>query len=380
MKRIWLHIGMHKTGTTSVQENLGRVGKGPGWQYLRVKVNTNMSQSIVTMFGTDMHESAWNRKKDRTRESVEEMAGQLRRKLERVIRKSKRKNLIISAEGLSNLPPEGVLALKDFLTPLCDEIRVIGYVRPPVGFMTSIFQQKLKHGSDEFDMGNTLPRYRHRFRKFDRHFGSENVELVKFDPKSFPNQCIVEDFCQRLRIRFPAGNEITRVNESLTREACGILFAYRKFGPGYGIGKNVVRENSALIAPLLMLKGSRFRLSPEVTRRTLEECREDVQWMEDRLGENLDEPPVSAAGTVGSEDDLLEIPRESCVDFAAAFSTMYGVEVPPDKIPADARADPREVAAMVQFCREELRRLPPPEPPSPANPSMMDALRRWFTL
>ena len=83
-------------------------------------------------------------------------------------------------------------------------MRVIGYVRPPVAFKTSLFQQRVKHGLGAFNIDGIRPKYRKRFRKFDTVFGTGNVTLRKFDPATFPDRCVVRDFCQQLGIPAPS--------------------------------------------------------------------------------------------------------------------------------------------------------------------------------
>ena len=124
---------------------------------------------------------------------------------------------------------------------------------------------------------------------FDDVFGRANVHLWKFDPKSFVGKCVVQDFCSRLGIAFPK-DRIVRVNESLSREAVALLFAYRKYGRALGSTAMNGPENQRLVAQLRKIGGSKFRLSAEAVRPILDRNREDIEWMEKRLG-----PEVSAA-------------------------------------------------------------------------------------
>jgi hypothetical protein len=71
------------------------------------------------------------------------------------------------------------------------------------------------------------------FEKFDDVLGRENVRLWKFDPPSFPNGCVVQDFCTRLGIALPR-ERVIRVNASISREAVQLLYTYRKLGRNFG--------------------------------------------------------------------------------------------------------------------------------------------------
>ena len=65
--------------------------------------------------------------------------------------------------------------------------------------MESAFQQLVKyHNFNTFNFSIVYPHYKKKIHKFDKVFGIENVNLWKFDPKSFPNNDIILDFCSHL--------------------------------------------------------------------------------------------------------------------------------------------------------------------------------------
>ena len=72
MKRCWIHIGMHKTGTTSVQVNLAKVKKPKGWRFLTVGGSANMGQALYAMFSPEPHKFHWFVKRGKTPEEVAE--------------------------------------------------------------------------------------------------------------------------------------------------------------------------------------------------------------------------------------------------------------------------------------------------------------------
>lgn len=349
----WLHIGMHKTGSTSIQENLAAIKDPQGWRYVTVVDGANMGQALYSMFATRPHEFHWFKKQGKTAEQVAKRGARLRRKLAKTLASHAGHDVIISAEALSLMDRRGIAAMKRFLTPHFEAIKVTAYVRAPEGFMNSAFQQQLKHGKARFHFGGVRPKYHRRFHKFDQVFGRKNVILRKFDPASFPNGCIVEDFCRMLGIQGPPPGSVRRVNESLCREACGILFAYRKFGPGFGVGRTVVRENNWIVGSLAAMNGRKFVVSDEVLRKFIR--MKDRRWMEERLGEPIADASVDASDAVASEDDLLIIRRSSCLEFVARFREIHGVRIPSWRIPKGDPVDPREVAGLLDYCRRIAR-------------------------
>ncbi len=351
MKRCWIHIGMPKTGSTSIQGHLAKRRRGPGWRYIAIGKLANMNREMHAMFGTQPERWYWFKKQGMSREEIQQQGALMRDRLARAITRSKAENLILSSEALSLIRPRGIRALRDFLKPLCDEIKVVGYVRPPTGFTISSFQQAVKNGANSISRVEG-PLYRFRFEKYDKIFGRKNVIFRKFEPSAFTDGCIVVDFCELLGIEPPQPGEVERLNESLCREACGILYAYHKFGPGYGVGIDVIRENGYLIRPLLAMEGPRFRFSNEFLQEATENLAEDVAWMEARLGTSLAEPLRNDPTDVTGEDDLLRISRAACVDFVARFREIHGVVLRESVIPTEDPVPPQKVADLVEQCRQ----------------------------
>lgn len=353
MKRCWIHIGMHKTGSSSIQSNLGRVSNCPTWKILKVGGVPNMGKALHAMFASQPHKFHKFTKLGQSSEQVRELGKRLRDKMVSTIRAFEGGTVIISAESLIVMDTEGIRRFREFLLPFFDEVRVIGYVRPPAGYKNSFFQQRLKdfNGAD-FDLDKINLKYRSKFERFDDIFGRENVVLRKFEPSSFPNKCIVSDFCGIVGIEGPGRDSIQRVNESLTREACGIIYCYRKFGPDYGVGKYVIRENSLIVAPMLAMGGTKFQLSAGVLAASVEKERDDVKWMEVRLGDSLAETLMDEGGEVAKEEDLLRVGRAACEEFVLRFEEMYGIAIPGNMVPRTDPADPQAVADMVAEARK----------------------------
>lgn len=341
---------MHKTGSSSVQQNLTKITDAPDWRLMAVGGRSNMGPALHAMLKAS-NECFWFAKSGEDSEAIARKGDLWRNEFRRVVEELTVENCIISAESLSVFSRQSITALRDFVTPLFDEVRVIGYVRPPVAFKISRFQENVKHGNGTFNIADIKLNYRGKFKKFDDIFGRANVILRKFDPDTFPNHCIVEDFCQQTGISFPGNAPVRRINESLSREACGMLYAYRKFGPGYGIGRDVIGENVRMVRPFLAVKGTKFKVPMRLFSDALAAERADIQWMEKRLGVSLEEVGSDNGSEVVSEQDLLTIKQSSCEEYAARFREMYEADVPQEWIPQGDPVDPVQVAEFVDRCR-----------------------------
>ena len=74
------------------------------------------------------------------------------------------------------------MRLADFYRKLGYQPRVVAYVKRPISFMQSAFQQRIKTNLRRLDVASGLwPKYRDRLEKMDEIFGRENVDLHVFD-------------------------------------------------------------------------------------------------------------------------------------------------------------------------------------------------------
>jgi hypothetical protein len=197
-----------------------------------------------------------------------------------------------------------------------------------------------------FDIASDYPDYRRRFDKFDKVFGQDNVHLWKFEPRAFPSGCVVQDFCSRLGIDFPA-DRVIRVNESVSREAVALLYTFRKLrGGAQAPSRARVRRQ---ISALKDVGATKFRFSPDLLRPVLDQHRADIEWMEARLGASLDEKlGEHEPADVRGEGDLLR-PDPAVV---ARLHALLG-----DSAPAAVKGEsPEEVAVLVEaLLREHAR-------------------------
>ncbi|MCP5533546.1 MAG: hypothetical protein H7A49_01155 [Akkermansiaceae bacterium] len=382
MKRCWIHIGMHKTGSTTIQRRLGEIGRGDGWNYITVEKNRrHLNAAMFAMFASQPRKYHEFRSSGATPEDIARKGRVLRGRLERAIRESTEDNLILSAESLDQMDREGVERLAEFLRPLVDDIHVIGYVRPPGGLMSSRFQEQVKHGKRRFQFSSCTADYRFRFEKYDEVFGLERVTLIKFDPNSFTNQCVLADFSERVGITLPEGLSSRRVNKGLCRQACGILYAYNQYGAGFGSGRHVNPENRLLVRSLTAMKGDKFLLAPEIVAAVNDANRDDIRWMEERLGASFGGPSPAGVG-IECERDLLHIETSALREFARAFEAVLKVAAPPPPDPSSGVIPPEQAAAYFQSCGDLVRTRETGTPSKVRRkgglPSLIRRLRRAF--
>ncbi len=306
MAKCILHVGMHKTGTTSIQHSLAELDDEK-FYYARIQARPNHSIAISAIFKSGPRSHAARKMARSGMMDAATIAVRARPDLDDSVKIADGRTLVISGERILRMSAAGLRQLQGYLGGHgYDDIDVLAYVRAPVSYIASAVQQKLMTGNlRELKISNSVPAYRKKFEKFDEVFGAAKVRLVKFDPGCFPDRDVVIDFCQRTGIPL-ASITLIRMNESITRLAAQLRFQYTAHAADEGL--KPLRGGAArkLLAKLRELDPTGFRLAPSVIEPYLAAIQADVEWMEKRLGQSLAEPGLKDQDSdIRSIDDLL---------------------------------------------------------------------------
>ncbi len=335
---------MHKTGSSSIQASLFAAGGNAFFRYADLG-RPNHSEPVYSLFADKPREYHIHRKRGRDGAAIDHFNEANRRRLAGFFQRDASPTVVLSGEDILLLSPSGLQRLRDFLTEWFQRIEVAAYVRPPVSYMQSFLQQRVKGGATDLTLGQLYPRYRDRFEKLDRVFGRESVHLWKFEPAEFAGGDLVRDFCHRVGVVPPAGKSRRR-NDSLSREALGLLMCYRRSCPGYGEGSRAIRANRLLVEVLMRIGNTPVRFAPSLVRSVLEEHRADLEWMERRLGRSLHEESRDRSGDARSLDELMEVSRGTL----AELEHLLGVGQEPS-----GQNAPEEAARLVRMLAAKLK-------------------------
>ena len=373
--KVIIHAGMPKTGSTSIQWTFANRDQGHVryFRWLRPAHN----DLIILLFDERGErflkyrlKNYGPKEKGYSREELLLLREEWLESFEQDLTQPGADTCLLSAEAISNGRLWSVLTpLKAFLEKYSDDIQVIAYVRPPVSFMASAFQQRIKFGDKkEFNPKEYWPRYRQRFERLDQVFGRENVTLRKFDRKTLKNGSVVDDLAEFAGIPVPYNSSQSK-NESLSLEALALLFVQRKFGRGKVTGFRDAQDlNEKVFESLAGIGKEKFQFAPELVLPIVEANEADLEWMERRLSEPLRETPENLNGPLlRSEQDLLSIADQSFPELEAlapdpptdvALSTRENIIRKMDKlhemspalrVPAGSRASVYRPRALLTF-------------------------------
>lgn len=233
MGTFYLHIGMHKTASSSCQQLFERkraLLAKQGLRYFKT-FNSNHSFFLITFFNPE------NRDVDQLIESsrIDPRYASERDELWRrwcdflAETGASGDDALMSGEVGGFLADDAVIRLRDHVLAHFDRMVVLMLIRPPLSFARSAAQQRLK-GQYSFErmlLQLPAPKYRRRLRMYKRALGPENIRLEVFHP----DRMVDGDPAQTLlammgkRGRKIAALRAPRVNEAISRSGAKLLSA-----------------------------------------------------------------------------------------------------------------------------------------------------------
>lgn len=366
MRRLILHIGMPKTGTTSIQVSLYYGLRDRRYQYISLG-QVSGSQVLRMLFDSDARHSRVRQLLNSTDQDFVADRNRLERLLEESLAGCLRRQItpILSGEWCWRMTTAEAVGLRDYFAVRGFRVQVVAYLRPLPTFYPSRFQEFIKWGGnrfvpfepffdrDEGDYASIVPR-------LQEVFGASQVVLRPFERESLDGGCVVRDFCRELELPLATRN-IRRTNDSLSLPAVRLLYTYYALGPGYGTGPRALHENLLLQRRLSRLDGPSFRFHPALveSRRGEIDRQHAVANARMSIPFRLSQPNFDLADAIRDEADLF---RHSPAALAWLARTA-GAGPPP------AMDDPQ----VNQWVVHQMSRLR-------ERPSLRVRMGRWIEL
>lgn len=340
---------MNKTGSSSIQRTFASY-EDDDWRYLQLGRPNHSAFFAMAFLDQPPRHIVNGLELDGAKPTREGALAALRAELRRDGR-----SVVISGEGLSNFcNRDTAQAITGVLKEDADEVAALAYVRDPVSFASSVFQQVVRQSLPDPDLGKLLPGYRGRFGPWMQALGRPNVTLVAFDPSGFAGGDLMVDFARRVGLSEQhARAEAIRRNDSLSAEATALLYALqRRIGQRRLAGD--LLAGARRTAVLMRGFGHRkFAFSPAALAPGLERQAADIAWVEQRIGHALPAP--------SHEGKVLFDGTDSLLDFAATQGAALAGHLDAAGLDATgAQADPAAALERVLrgYAAEGPRRRP----------------------
>jgi hypothetical protein len=380
----YIHIGVHKTGTKSIQYTLFNNREKlleHGINYLRLE--SNHGPALISLLTERPHTYLRNvlRYVD-TPEKAGLYNASIKQQLTEELSNNRSRKVVISGEGLSSMEPGAFSRLKPMLDPYADAYRIIAYVRDPYEYANSATLQRVKNGYvlGAADENVPLPDYRKRIGKFIERFGRDNVDIRVFDPRQFRGGSLVADFLDAIGepAKLAESLETLRANESTSHEAAIILSEINSAFPIHVDGlanRERVRPLQFLLADI---PGEKFRIDPSMYLKHEDKVLKDLEWLHETMGRKVFADPVPRpASTPRWSEATVEAIKKLVRDQAQTIRQLQarksknagrngvqtdlvvpaGLEWLDDAIEPLAPGRAKAHAAVPQFDRETVRSL-----------------------
>lgn len=268
-----LHLGAHKTGTTSIQETFAAsraLLAAHGWLYPYFNYKSYRENNHSFPLYLMAFEPGDNRNTNprfttaEKKEARETYIGQLHQQ----IRAFEGHRIILSAEDASLLPAYALERLKALLMAMCphvEQIRVLYTIRHPVQFWTSLIQERVKSGIDfaklrafiEAGTGGFAP----AVQRAQTVFGRDNLRLLRFEDLVAGKGGLVCGFLQALSPDLPQLPELPQgKNQAISLEAVHLMDAINAAVPLWQSGSFNPEKKGFLPDDMLGFEGVPFAL------------------------------------------------------------------------------------------------------------------------
>lgn len=218
-----LHVGMHKTGTSSIQRALDGYDDGDAF-YANLN-SINHSIPVQALFHQNNLRAHWVNE-GFTDEQIANHIAKLDQMFTAAVGRQKRKKVIFSGENISILDAGSLTRLKKKVEEHCDTVRVVLFARNPYDEAASSFQEVVKHGWANIpEVLNFNGSFESRYKTLVRVFGEDRVTVRFYEDKKDFDDDIVKYFfdLEGLKLKQKILSK-PRENTSISRQALKLIF------------------------------------------------------------------------------------------------------------------------------------------------------------
>ena len=315
-KRIFLHIGMHKTATSSIQsslyKNISLLKSIKDGYFYSKKWEMNNSIPLYSLFANNPNKYHIHIRNNRTEEEILEFNEIRKNDIIYEINDTLCENFIFSGEDVSFLNKDECIKLKNFLHEhITDKIKVIIFIRHPVSYLASCTQQKIKEGtlveiSPEYAQW-IKDFYKNTITNFIKIFGKKNVFVYKFEAACLHKRGPVGFFMEKIGIpqEFINKIDIVKTNQGISNNALDLIKAVNGTIPLFKNGKMSEHRTSNDTYYLQNVTGGGNYILPDSIIEEVEQyTANDKKWLKNNFKLNYESELINREKNIVVYDDL----------------------------------------------------------------------------
>ena len=287
MRKLVLHAGLHKTGSTAIQVTC-QVNRelltAAGYYYPNFGDNrwANHSVPLSILFMNDpLAENHTVLREFRSTSAVKAAATRIKEQLGKELCTNKNFHVLLSGEDVSVFSHDELAKLRDFFKNIDDfQFKVIIYVRHPVTFALSNAQELVRAGIMPLNLAlnsGNLQQAKQKIERFNSVFGGANVFVTSFDAAISETGDISKHFLHNLGIA-THNIKFNRANDSMPLEKTLILSALIR------IDKEWAYQNIKTISCKIPNEGSPLVPSQEISDHIKNHSESDINYLAKYFG------------------------------------------------------------------------------------------------
>ena len=329
VKTIYLHVGMLKTGTSSIQATMANntdILKQYGFYY-STKLAVNHSDYLLPIFLDDPTDFHVERERKLSLEFINNEYKEKKAILERELYYIQSENLIFSAEGLYVFSYKTFSQFRKFLLNIFPHanIKIVLCLRNPSEYLASEYQQFIRtsYCSNWQEKIKEQTIYKKEINYFKSLFGNSNLIVYDFEDAKKHNFGLVGYFLQNilgLSERELLSIKILRDNDSISNVSTTIIHYINKAteSPVTIFEKERLKYERYLndTQALWSLKGNKFKLNKVYVEELYKKLEPELQWLRENF--NIDYNLSNATYT----EQRYKIPNSFFVTIKEAFPKL----------------------------------------------------------
>ncbi len=287
---IVLHVGLPKTGTTSIQGNCYRYRElllthgicYPSFNFNEKNI-VNHSDCLIgaVLENPGKYGAAF---RQGLRHDPAQLQVIMRPQLQALLAHPRAAHLVLSAESVAEFNVADMTMIRDRLAPHTRRLRVVAYIRSPMSALESMLQQRVRAGL-LVEPQQLVTTVREQYQHLRTAFG-DALEVVNFHHAIGGSGGLVGHFMQMLGLPETAVSSLafTTSNERTTLEAFNMMAYINRRYPRTVTPEHGVRREPNDLHALNAFPGQPFRLVGFAGSAAHTDTLAEVQWLERELG------------------------------------------------------------------------------------------------
>lgn len=327
MKRLFIHIGYPKTGSSAIQTVLfaSRHALSAAGIFFP-KVHAGLCNAVAARF--------YSRPKslfpycdilsdDATikRQVASDFAS-----IDASLRATDNFTACISSESLIALEPENIRRLNAWALTIAEEVKIICYVRRQTPYAASLIQERVKWGERIPLPADSLPvqRFEHQLPHWELAFGRKNMLVRSASHEELIGNDVVTDFADAIGYKGELDRSTEYRNEGLSHIAVLLLDALNALD-------NRLVSSDLIFQQLWNLPGEKYQMSADLAQSVEVQAKPHTRYLREHWGiqfadnsnETVPKGMLSKAAAHNLADFIVALHNQRCLSEPSPFRERW---------------------------------------------------------